>query len=119
MVYIIFDVLDSPDGDLRLVGGSNSNHGRLEVKVTGAWGTVCDDNFGEENAKVTCQQLGLPSSQASALHGAYFGQGSGPIWLDEVSCSGFESRLVDCGHNDFGNNDCEHWEDVSVICSGM
>ena len=89
------------------------------MKVGGTWGTVCDDRFNEEAAKVTCQQLGLPSSQARALPKATFGQGPGPILLDEVSCTGSESRLIDCGHNDFGNNDCGHSEDVSVLCSGM
>lgn len=33
--------------------------GRLEVKQNQRWGTVCDDMFGQKDAKVACGQLGL------------------------------------------------------------
>jgi len=29
----------------RLAGGPNSQEGRLEVRYSGRWGTVCDDSF--------------------------------------------------------------------------
>ena len=40
-----------------------------------------------------------------------------PIWLDEVHCSGFESRLADCPANAIGVNDCGHSQDAGVRCS--
>ena len=46
------------DGDLRLVGSSYSNRGRLEVYYKGVWGTVCDDGFTSIEATVACRQLG-------------------------------------------------------------
>ena len=42
--------------------------------------------------------------------------GSGPIWLDEVDCSGTESQLVDCRARPFGFHDCTHGEDVGIRC---
>ena len=53
----------------------------------------------------------------TALSFAHFGEGSGPIWLDEVSCTGLESELLECPHNRIGNHNCYHSEDASVRCS--
>ena len=46
-----------PSG-VRLVGGPSSNEGRLEVYYDGLWGTVCDDKFGDVDARVACFTLG-------------------------------------------------------------
>ena len=43
---------------LRLVNGS-ANSGRLEVFYDGEWGTVCDDDFSEVDARAFCNALGL------------------------------------------------------------
>lgn len=47
---------------------------------------------------------------------AFYGQGNGPILLDDVKCSGTEERLIDCPHNGFNNHNCRHTEDVGVSC---
>ena len=39
-----------------------------------------------------------------------------PIHLDELSCTGLESRLIDCPANDIGDNNCNHGEDAGVTC---
>ena len=36
---------------------------------------------------------------AKALNSSFFGAGSGPIFMDDVTCSGYEVRLVDCSYN--------------------
>ena len=49
------------DTDVRLVGGSSSNEGRVEYCDNGIWKTVCDTNWRAMNARVVCRQLGLPT----------------------------------------------------------
>ena len=46
-----------------------------------------------------------------------YGPGAGPIWLDDVKCIGNETTLAQCNHSDFGVTDCDHTEDVSVVCA--
>jgi len=103
---------------LRLVGGSSFNEGRVEVNYNGRWGTVCDDGWSSTDAGVVCRQLGFGSS-GTAIGSASFGQGSGPILLDSVTCSGSESTLASCGHLGVGiTRSCSHSEDAGVRCSG-
>ena len=45
-----------------------------------------------------------------------FGSNSQEIWLDNVICTSFESRIVDCSHNTIGNNNCDHFQDVMISC---
>ena len=70
---------------VRLAGG-NGYEGRVEILHDGVWGTVCDDLWDADDARVVCRQLGL--SGDTPHQSAAFGSGSGPIWLDNVGCSG-------------------------------
>ena len=45
-------------GDIRLIGGSTGNEGRLEVCINEMWGTVCSQRWGASDTRVACKQLG-------------------------------------------------------------
>ncbi|KAG7225861.1 hypothetical protein INR49_014384 [Caranx melampygus] len=77
------------DGSVRLVGGTGSYEGRLEVFYRGINTTL------------------VPR----------FGVGSGPILLDDVSCTGKEPSLLLCNRREWLRHDCTHHEDVSISCS--
>ncbi|NXJ57671.1 DMBT1 protein, partial [Spizaetus tyrannus] len=100
---------------IRLVNGSSFCSGRVEVFHNGEWGTVCDDNWSLVDAKVVCREVGC-GQELSALSGAAFGQGSGPIWLDEVTCAGTEAALSLCQARSWGSHNCNHGEDAGVEC---
>ena len=51
------------EGAVRLAGqgvGVNKTAGRLEICANESWGTVCNDGFDTNAAKVVCRQLGFP-----------------------------------------------------------
>ena len=52
-----------------------------------------------------------------ALTQASFGEGTGRIWLDGVTCTGEERELVNCPASFSGANSCTHAQDAAVRCS--
>jgi hypothetical protein len=99
---------------IRLTQGSC---GRVEVyHPSYGWGTVCDDGWDMNDANVVCRQLGYNTAVA-AYQSAHYGQGSGQILLDDLSCTGSESYLWDCPRSNWATHNCDHSEDASVKCS--
>ena len=47
------------DGEVRLVNGTSGSSGRVEVYYLEQWGTICDDYFGNYDARVICKMLGF------------------------------------------------------------
>ncbi|XP_072903127.1 scavenger receptor cysteine-rich type 1 protein M130-like [Hemitrygon akajei] len=101
---------------LRLFSGNNNCSGRLEIFSNNTWGTVCDDSWNLADADVVCRQLRCGSALWTTV-AEKNNQGVGDIWLDEVKCKGSESFLSSCPSSPLGQHDCDHKEDVFVVCS--
>lgn len=107
------------ENDLRLAGtGAEADRGRLEIYHGGMWGTVCDDYFTAVDANVACFQLGFGYNGIPLGVGDSYGDGMGPIWLDDVDCTGTETQLAQCGNLGWGVHNCAHSEDVAIRCYG-
>ena len=66
-----------------------------------------------------CIQFTIYCIGARAYTNAFFGQGTGPIYLDDFLCRGTENRLIDCPNGglnmiDFCNG---HADDAGVRCA--
>ncbi|XP_037831027.1 lysyl oxidase homolog 2b isoform X2 [Kryptolebias marmoratus] len=107
----------TPRIQLRLAGDKRKhNEGRVEVYYNGTWGTVCDDDFNIHAAKVVCREMGYLEA-VLWVPSAKYGKGEGPIWFDNLHCTGNEQTLAQCSSNGIGVSDCKHTEDVGVVCS--
>ncbi|XP_022778506.1 scavenger receptor cysteine-rich domain-containing group B protein-like, partial [Stylophora pistillata] len=101
---------------LRLLNSNNSPFsGRVEVLYRGTWGTICGHYWDLQDADVVCRQLGYDGA-ISAPKNAVFGQGIGPIWLDNVQCVGNETSITQCNHRGWGVENCRHNQDAGVVC---
>ncbi|CAO2627232.1 Soluble scavenger receptor cysteine-rich domain-containing protein SSC5D [Lemmus lemmus] len=111
-------VCTGPAPRLRLADGPHGCAGRLEVWHGGRWGSVCDDAWDLRDAAVACRELGCGGALA-APGGAFFGEGAGPIVLDDLRCRGNETALRFCPSRSWGQHDCHHREDAGAVCDGM
>ncbi|XP_066024208.1 deleted in malignant brain tumors 1 protein isoform X2 [Pocillopora verrucosa] len=101
---------------VRLVSSTNSlSSGRVEVFYNGTWGTICGDSWDLQDADVVCRQLGF-NGASSAPADAVFGQGTGPIWLDDVNCEGNETSITQCNYGGWGVHNCGYGKNAGVVC---
>uniref|UniRef100_A0A3B4B1B7 Soluble scavenger receptor cysteine-rich domain-containing protein SSC5D n=1 Tax=Periophthalmus magnuspinnatus TaxID=409849 RepID=A0A3B4B1B7_9GOBI len=116
-------------GTKRLANGTGRCSGRVEVFHDGQWGTVCDDMWDIHEAEVVCRAMDCGSAQMVTFS-AFFGQGDGNIWLDDLNfcnvklmdgpnrCAG---RVEVYKNGQWGNVCGESWDlnDASVVCQQL
>ena len=71
---------------------------------------------------ITCSLINIFASlpdEVEAFSGSHFGGGMGPIFLDQLDCSGTESSLLQCNRfAELGLHSCDHSKDASIRCLG-
>ena len=88
----------------------------MAIYYNGQWGTICDDSWDIDDAHVVCRMLGYPRAIQFTRNSTFGGAKDGPVWLNEVNCTGTESTLAACPHGGWGINDCDHTKDAGVVC---
>ena len=78
----------------------------IQIQVCNNAGTICF---------TTLLHYSL-NTGAQAVSFAAYGQGTGPILLDDVACTGTEARLIECRASPITIHNCVHFEDASVRC---
>uniref|UniRef100_H0XBX2 SRCR domain-containing protein n=1 Tax=Otolemur garnettii TaxID=30611 RepID=H0XBX2_OTOGA len=100
----------------RLVNGSSSCEGRVELQVEGAWAPLCAAHWDLGDATVLCHQLKCGHAVAT-LRGGHFGDGDAPIWPDAFHCEGTEPHLFNCTASTLGAPACAPGNSASAVCS--
>ena len=59
--FLFYFLVHCKHGSIRLAGSSDPLRGRVEVCVNGTWGSVCNDYWHNNDARVVCRQLGFPA----------------------------------------------------------
>ncbi|KAI5086719.1 scavenger receptor cysteine-rich type 1 protein M130-like, partial [Silurus meridionalis] len=96
--------------EARLVNGSDSCSGRVELQYLSEWGTVCAVGWDMRAADVLCAQLDCGSAVA-VVEVDWFVEGSGHIWADVFDCQGNETHLSQCGISSWSGAACSHKHD--------
>ena len=81
--------------------------------------SVCNPHYQSINCFSLTLQINNSTStlvDAVAYSNARYGQGTGPIWLDNLACTGVEYNLTNCTY-DPDTTDCRHFEDAGVLCN--
>ena len=54
-----------------------------------------------------------------AKRSAYYGEGTGQIWMDNLQCNGTEMSLEFCPFREWGRHNCDHGEDAGIQCNAQ
>ncbi|XP_030239472.1 uncharacterized protein LOC108651696 isoform X5 [Drosophila navojoa] len=103
---------------VRLTGGESPHMGRIEVKVNGQWGYVCDDKFGLPDADVVCRELGYKMGASEVRGNSYYEptERNFNYVMDKLECRGNETKLKDCDFMGWGVHNCAVDEVAGVVC---
>ena len=118
MLQLLVTFANCTNGEVRLMGGSTQNEGKVEVCVNQAWGSLQTTWISRIWLDlIYCLffiQYTLKGSKPKYL--SVYGQGSIPIILAELACTVSENSLLDCRNSDYGLLNSHKYEVAGVDC---
>ena len=93
--------------------------GRLEVFYGGEWGSILISHYGSALRDVACRQMGYAKDNTYYSKEDYFGNGTGRIIIDSLTCFGRENRILEClaiGLADNSTHRSDAYTDFGVVC---
>jgi hypothetical protein len=102
--------LDQDCSTICLKGGRGPHEGNLFVRGR----PVCDDDWGMEDAKVVCRQLGFPGRVNFTRQNSFGPIDTSRFSMDDVACTGEEGTIQSCRHS--RQDDCNAGEGAGVVC---
>ncbi|KAJ8026465.1 Deleted in malignant brain tumors 1 protein [Holothuria leucospilota] len=110
--------LSLKEGAVRLLYGSSSNEGRVEVYWKSNWYAVCSGGFDRRKEDLVCRQLGYSAAESGIRR---FGYGEGDLLLsvrvENAYCTGYESSFLECRGVRLREYNCFRNQTVGVTCS--
>ena len=79
-------------------------------------GETMRDEYVRDSLRICFRNNATAVRSSPFSFGPRFGRGAGPILLDDVTCLGTETSILQCSTKPWGVSDCRHNEDVGVIC---
>jgi hypothetical protein len=124
------DNVDLVERDFRILDskGKISHEGRLEVRVNGKWGTICNQNNNEISAWRICRDLGYNSGKwlgkneqvnfCKNFKGAnYCGSENTISFFSNITCDKKNKNFMECHKKNANSDVCLHYLDALISCS--
>lgn len=94
------------------------NIGFLEIHHREEWIPVCGDDWSDDNSNVVCRQLGYKGGVATVpTEEVMTYQTDMPIFYNNVTCAGNETRLTSCENGIWRANHCSSNIAVFIQCT--
>lgn len=124
------DNVDLVEKDIRILDykGIITNQGRVEIRVNGRWGTICNKKNNIESAKRICKDLGYNDGHWASTDGKsgfcksfkgndYCGSENSKIIFSDISCDKDSENFSICLKKNANSNECKHENDAIISCT--
>ena len=116
---VFFFILNFAGVRARLINGTNSSSGVVEVSHSGAWARLChgDANWEINSASALCKQLGYPGALSVYSVPTTRHANGGKNWIDSITCPNNATDLTMCIVTNRTRDSCPSGQEVAVTCN--